>query len=762
MKTVIKFLSIMVIFSLNVCANEKVTLQLSWLHQFQFAGYYMAKELGFYRDVGIDLEIKEFKYGLDVSSVIEEDVADFAIGRSSLLIDKFNGKDVVALGAIFQNSPLMLLVTKESNINTIKDLKNKNVMITSDAQGTASISAMLTSKGISFDDITIQKHSFNLQDLISGKTDAMASYISNEPIKLSEKNIEYKIFHPKNYGFRFYDDILFTSSSYISQNPQRTKDFYEATIKGWEYAFTHIGETSEVIFRDYNSQNKSKIQLVKEGEALKELAYDSKDKEIGYLDKDLLEKIVDIYKVMGYINKDINLDEFIYKENNHHVYEIKLTKVEIVYITVISALAGLILIMLTLYISSKNKWFLTQKDLEKEVEKGRKELAIKKEYIEYQYATLDSIINSSNAFISIKDENLNYVLCNNCFLGFLNKKREEIIGKNNQDIFNKNLAKQLDKIDNEIISNNKEQSRTVWMTSDYDDKKILVHSFAQPFEYEKGKKGVLIYAMDITEQKRIEDERLKNQTLMLRQNKILALSTLLNNMAHQWRQPLCGASMSISSIKLAYELEHEINQEELIQNIDSALSQMQYLSTTLDNLSQFLNFDKSHFNNTNIKKIFEEFIALIGVRLENKGIKTYCEIDSIQCNTNASLLIQSLVNIIENSMDAFENKAIINENRVIFISARKEKDAMVIKIKDSAGGIDKEIYHQIFEPYSTTKHQSVGIGLSLYITYHIIVEQFEGSIYAENVNYTIENKDVSGVEFTLTIPTNSQNITNDI
>jgi len=131
-----------------VQANQQITLQLNWLHQFQFAGYYIAKEKGFYKDAGIDLSINEIQYAMNLSEVLENKEADFAIGRSSLLIEKGKGKDIVALYSAFQNSPLILLLREDSNIKKIEDLKNKKVMLTSDEMESAPILAMLSSKKV--------------------------------------------------------------------------------------------------------------------------------------------------------------------------------------------------------------------------------------------------------------------------------------------------------------------------------------------------------------------------------------------------------------------------------------------------------------------------------------------------------------------------------------------------------------------------------------------------------------------------------------
>lgn len=351
----------------HIYAMESVTLQLSWLHQFQFAGYYIAKEKGYYKDMGINVNIKEFQDETNLLSIIEEKKADFAIGRSSLLIDKGEGKDIVALFAAFQNSPLMLLVKEDSNIKTLEDLRNKKVMITNDARDTASILAMLNSKKISLNDIIIQKHSFNINDLINNKTDAMASYISNEPIILEDKNIKYKVFKSKDYGFEFYSDILFTSATFIKNNEKLTKNFYEATKKGWEYAFNHIGKTAEIIYNSYNTQNKSLVHLVAEGEALKKLAYTQNKIPLGNISKVKLQKIVDIYKVLGLINTDIDLENFIYEYNHQKIFDIKLTENEIIIYVFITIILILLLLFTVIYIFIRRKWLHTTEELEKEV-----------------------------------------------------------------------------------------------------------------------------------------------------------------------------------------------------------------------------------------------------------------------------------------------------------------------------------------------------------------------------------------------------------
>ncbi len=296
-------------------AKEKVSLQLQWLDQFQFAGYYIAKEKGFYDSVGLDVTIKKFNSSILTIQEVLSNNSEYAIGRSSLLIDKSNGKPIVALAAIFQSTPLILLAKKSSNIQTIKDIINKRIMLTEDALGTTSLRAMIMSQGVNFSQTKVQKHTLKLDDLIHDKTDLMASYISNEPYKLKKLGVETISFAPKDFGFKFYGDILFTSEKELIQHPARVKKFREASLKGWEYAFNNIDESVELILKKYNTQNKSKDELLYEAKELKKLAYFETNK-IGIIDQDNINRIFDIYKVLGLTKNELDTKRFIYNPNN--------------------------------------------------------------------------------------------------------------------------------------------------------------------------------------------------------------------------------------------------------------------------------------------------------------------------------------------------------------------------------------------------------------------------------------------------------------
>ena len=311
-------LTLFIILLLHANANtqERLTLQLDWLHQFQFAGYYMAKEKGYYSDNNLDVHIKEFNYSTNLLENVLQNDNTYSVGKSSLIIDRLQGKKIVLLNAIYQNSPMVLLSLKNSNIKTIKDFKSKKIMLTTDARSAASINSMIKAEGLKSNEVNFIPHTFKLEDLIAGKTDLIGSYLSNEPYVLKNMGIEFDIFNPKDYGFDFYGGLLFTSEKELKHNPIRVKKFTEASLRGWDYAFENIEETAKLIYNKYNTQNKSLKSLIYEGKVLKKLAKHNEGL-LGKIDKKKILEMKRLYLVLGFKKThDLEIEEFIYNKKS--------------------------------------------------------------------------------------------------------------------------------------------------------------------------------------------------------------------------------------------------------------------------------------------------------------------------------------------------------------------------------------------------------------------------------------------------------------
>jgi len=203
------------------------------------------------------------------------------------------------------------LMVTNPEIRRITDLRGKRIMM---APGlNADISAALAAVGISPRDFIRQDISFDIHDLIDGETDAFAAYITDQPQQLEALGVPYHLFRPKAQGIDFYGDILITTDKTIKEKHARAMAFTEASMRGWEYALSHIDETIDVIEKKYNSQNLSRKQLRFEAVKTKDMIMGDMV-ELGYMSEKRWNKIVSVYKAQGLLPVDFDVHGFIY----HH------------------------------------------------------------------------------------------------------------------------------------------------------------------------------------------------------------------------------------------------------------------------------------------------------------------------------------------------------------------------------------------------------------------------------------------------------------
>ena len=272
-------------------------------------------------------------------------------------------------------------------------------------------------------------------------------------------------------------------------------------------------------------------------------------------------------------------------------------------------------------------------------------------------------------------------------------------------------------------------------------KKLVWHFNTSPFGIKDGKKIIIATALDITKLK--EKDR-----MIMQQSKMAAMGEVLENIAHQWRQPLSAISTAASGVKLQNEmqiLDNKMLNESMSMINDSA----QYLSRTIDDFRGFFKPDqkKEYFK---ISHTIEKVMLIVGNRYENEGISFKKDIEDVHVLNYNNALLQVLINIFSNSQDAFyENK--ITE-KLIFIDVFNDEYSAIIQIKDTAGGIPSKIIHKIFEPYFTTKDKSKGTGIGLFMCEEIVRKHMKGTISVENNQFLYNNKKYTGAMFTITLP----------
>lgn len=248
-----------------------------------------------------------------------------------------------------------------------------------------------------------------------------------------------------------------------------------------------------------------------------------------------------------------------------------------------------------------------------------------------------------------------------------------------------------------------------------------------------------------TLEKRVQEEISKNdekQKLLFWQSRMASLGQMLGNIAHQWRQPLTELNLTLFNMKKASLNKDEKKVEELYKESKNLISGM---SSTIEDFTNFFNplKEKKSFE---IKDVINEVLTILRKVIEQEEIKIKVDVPiNYKVLGVSNELAQVLINLIQNSKDAFRQNEIKDKN--IFISLKEKKNlnkkSVILEIEDNAGGIKEENLDSIFEPYFTTKHKSQGTGLGLFMSKMIIEKSLEGTLSHRNSK--------NGSIFTITI-----------
>lgn len=310
-----KLFLLFIFLASTLFANEKVVLQLKWLHQFQFAGYYAAIEKGFYKDVGLDVAIRQRELNKNTIEQVINQEANYGVADSTLLLYRAKNKPVVIVSPIFQHSPSVILTLKSTGLDSPYKLENKNLLFyKKDTDGFA-ILAMLKNLEIT-PTLTRERDRMGYQDLIDGRIDALSAYLTNEPFYFKEKGISINILNPLNYGLDLYGDMLFTNEDEAKNHPQRVEKFKDATLKGWQYALEHKEEIIKLIKEKY-APTKSLEHLRYEADAIEQMIQ-NKTIPLGTLDKGRIKYTLKMYEEHGLIKNNIPVDNYIFELYNHN------------------------------------------------------------------------------------------------------------------------------------------------------------------------------------------------------------------------------------------------------------------------------------------------------------------------------------------------------------------------------------------------------------------------------------------------------------
>lgn len=316
---------------------------------------------------------------------------------------------------------------------------------------------------------------------------------------------------------------------------------------------------------------------------------------------------------------------------------------------------------------------------------------------------------------------------------FVKKEEYDKLKEENEKL--KNKLKKLDSRLNTIIKMNDKTFKTIINKNNFLEKytsrfnRILQQSDRQG-------KSILI--------KKEEQEQILRDKA-----KMAAMGEMIDNIAHQWRQPLNIIAMQVQNISLKY-IQNTLDDNLMDRFNEDVLKQIEYMSRTIDDFRNFLKEDKTlkylDINKTiqKIEVLTKHIVSQNNITLIISRQNTTDKVYGIE-----NELIQVFMNLISNSKDAFSKD---QNKRVIIIDLKTGGSDILISFKDNAGGIKEDILNKVFKPKFTTKEDSGGSGIGLAMSKKIIENTFKGTMEVKNDNFKYEDKKYKGALFTITLP----------
>ncbi|KAB3533228.1 ABC transporter substrate-binding protein [Alkaliphilus serpentinus] len=369
-------------------APEKVTLQLRWDHQFQFAGYYAANWLGFYEEEGLEVEIlpgfsedRKIHYA---TQEVAEGRAHFGVGAVDTLIARNQGYEFSIVASIFQRSPVEFYMLEETPFYSLVDLVDLNTARRKNDLLDIELQAMLLKEGINPDQLEVYDEDldFSIKDLTLYRFDVIPGYLGTISYYAEKADVDLKVIRPIDYGIDFYGDSLFTRKTLADSKPEMVEAFKRASLKGWVYALENpeeiikrmveeYGETVGRTHRNYYEFNKFQAERV-EAYTLYPVV------EIGNINPHRWAAMEDALLKLDLLKEEINWDEFIF---DYERIENQRRERQDAFLLIFSvATAIFLVILLVIHITAKN----TMRQLEIMVQRELKENQKKEALIIYQ------------------------------------------------------------------------------------------------------------------------------------------------------------------------------------------------------------------------------------------------------------------------------------------------------------------------------------------------------------------------------------------
>ncbi len=286
--------------------KTKLVVYLTWIPQAQFAGFYTAKDKGFYEDEGLDVELNPGGVGMSAVDKLLEGKSDIGVSWFSRLPQvkvESNNTKLINIAQLFQKSGLLLISKKDDGITKPSDLENKKVGYWT-GDYAIQLNALLRREGVK--NVELVPQGFTMEDFIGNKIDVVSAMIYNEYNVLLNKGLtddDLYIIEYGKYGLNFPEDCIFVREDKLEEKREAFEKFLKASLKGWYYSFENKEEAIDILMKNDAKDRDHQTYMLDRIEELM-LAGDGKEKGFGYIDFDSLQNVIDTMKTSGILKDE--------------------------------------------------------------------------------------------------------------------------------------------------------------------------------------------------------------------------------------------------------------------------------------------------------------------------------------------------------------------------------------------------------------------------------------------------------------------------
>jgi len=282
-----------------------VTLQLKWLHQAQFAGFYYAQSAGYFVDEGLDVTFLEGGPSVNGIERVLTGEADFGlIGAEQVLQQRSLGKPIVAIATTYRRNPFILVSLAGSGIEKPQDLLGKKVAIGGNT-GELQVRAMMNFLGLDYSQVEVVPFSLDLAPFYAGEVDVVPAFSAGSLVPMLNSGRQFNLIWPDDYGIHFYSDTIIATEQTARERPELVTKFLRAALRGHRMTVENADKATEFSMPFLKDADPAiQTQMIVASMPL----INTGDDHIGWMQREIWAEMYTTLREQGFLESEVDID----------------------------------------------------------------------------------------------------------------------------------------------------------------------------------------------------------------------------------------------------------------------------------------------------------------------------------------------------------------------------------------------------------------------------------------------------------------------